>query len=339
MSDELHIKIDVVGHASPRWRGARSRMEAEHLNQELSEKRAHNVRAEVERILHTELPDMTIDVPAKGVGSHDLFPTASEDNAAVDRSVLVMVDLTTTVSTMSVRQRPPRKIYAATRLWKMSVLSITQGSGGFSAAHVRIKLQNGVTGHALTFSGFLIGGDLNPLANEKAPFNLGSRDVKAMTEQVGSTVTFLTDRPMDFDDWINRSGGGQSVRIVHAQLGVVRKKSTSFLQFVGVNSEPSSLVFELTSGWSLPTLDISVLAGALTAEGPNPGDHLVVKGGYDIVDGVARHPHSDGLLLSFPTGRSSLSDLAPAERRRLADFAANKARAIKTLLHYYKPAP
>lgn len=45
------VRITVVGHASTRWLGAKSRAEAERLNKALSDQRAENVRATVERIL------------------------------------------------------------------------------------------------------------------------------------------------------------------------------------------------------------------------------------------------------------------------------------------------
>jgi hypothetical protein len=37
MGDELVVRIDVVGHASKRWRAARTNEEADRLNQQLSE--------------------------------------------------------------------------------------------------------------------------------------------------------------------------------------------------------------------------------------------------------------------------------------------------------------
>jgi hypothetical protein len=46
-----------------------------------------------EAVVRRELPNLSIAVPSKGVGIHEPFPTAGEDNAAIDRSVLVTVEL------------------------------------------------------------------------------------------------------------------------------------------------------------------------------------------------------------------------------------------------------
>src|SRR5580704_2065434 len=89
----LAVRVNVVGHASPRWRTARNTAEADRLNQRLSEMRAKNIHAAVEEILKRELPSLPITVSWKGVGSHDGFPTVGDDNPAVDRSVMVTLDL------------------------------------------------------------------------------------------------------------------------------------------------------------------------------------------------------------------------------------------------------
>jgi hypothetical protein len=74
---DLSVRINVIGHAGPRCNGAKNAAEAERLNQHLSELRAQNVRRAVQEILAGELPGMAIDVPSRGVGSREKFPTAS----------------------------------------------------------------------------------------------------------------------------------------------------------------------------------------------------------------------------------------------------------------------
>src|SRR4051812_7007816 len=110
--DNIQVKVNVVGHASPRWRGAKNPIEASKLNQALSEVRARNVQAAVAGMLKHEIPVLTIQVPAAGVGSSQLFPTASETNAAVDRSVVVTIDIVSSLDATRLQPRPPRKIYA-----------------------------------------------------------------------------------------------------------------------------------------------------------------------------------------------------------------------------------
>jgi hypothetical protein len=343
MPDELKVRITVVGRASKRWRGAHSQAEADKLNQKLSEARAKTIRASVEAILRKELPNLKIEAADKGVGSRDPFPTAGEDNAAVDRSALVMVDLVTTSSNTKIQLRPPRKVYARTRLWQMTVLALADISNGAQATFARIKLKNGVTGRSLNFSGYFFGGNLDPITALKAlkdaksnPFDLGRASPGSLMGPVGSTVTFMTDQAMDFDDWINRDGGGQYARIIHAEVGAIRKKSASMLQFISVDSSPGTLTFDVSGGWTLLDVDVSVVSGKLVAEGDNPGDMMEVKGEYGIVDVAGAHRNSDGVLLSFPTEKAGLSDLADSDRKRLSDFVVNKARAIKALSDSFK---
>lgn len=50
------VRIHLVGHASPRWRSARSAREADRRNAELSEARAQAVRAAVEELVREALP-------------------------------------------------------------------------------------------------------------------------------------------------------------------------------------------------------------------------------------------------------------------------------------------
>lgn len=91
--DSLSVRITCEGHASRRWRGAHSKLEAAALNYGLSEHRAQGVYDQVERMIKQQLPGLPIAVRKRAFGSSKPFPTAGEDNAAVDRSVVVMIDL------------------------------------------------------------------------------------------------------------------------------------------------------------------------------------------------------------------------------------------------------
>ena len=46
--------------------------------------------------------------------------------------------------------------------------------------------------------------------------------------------------------------------MVNAGIGLIRKRETTFLQFTSLDTEPGSLVFEYSKGWSLPKLDLGV---------------------------------------------------------------------------------
>ncbi|MGC2414065.1 MAG: hypothetical protein WA459_15360 [Stellaceae bacterium] len=327
MSDNLIVRLTVVGHASKRWLGARSQAEAERLNQQLSEARAQNLRKPVEDIIKRELPGVKIEVPATGVGSHEGFPLAGENNAAIDRSVVVMIELTTTHAGSRTEFRP-RKLYVPSKFWELEVVAMVDVSGGIDGTFMRIVIRNAMSGHKLTLAGYLFGGYLDP----KNPFHFGSKhppNPNDTLKPVGNKVTFTTKEAEDFDFFIG-SENGQWVRVVHAGVGVIRKRETTFLQFTGLDTHPSSLVFEYKKGWALPTLNISVVTGILKVEGPVPSDFvddtkMVTVPTQDV------HHNYDGLLLSFPTGEAGLHDLTSKDQQRLTDFVTNKARAIAAL--------
>src|SRR5262245_57448768 len=54
------VRITAEGHASRRWKSARSADEAARLNQLLSDARARTIYAEVEKIVKTVLPSFPI---------------------------------------------------------------------------------------------------------------------------------------------------------------------------------------------------------------------------------------------------------------------------------------
>lgn len=329
--DNLIVRITVVGHASQRWRNAGSAAEADSLNQQLSEFRADNVRRLVEDIVRRELPGFKIEVPGRGAGSREGFPVASENNAAINRSVVVSIDLTTTQPQSNTQSRPIR-LYAPSKFWRLQVLEYVGGSlfGGRNA-HIRISIENIWTGRELIMSGFVYGGSFDP--DPKHVFN-PDVDVKTrptdLLKPFSKKIALETDNAEDFSYWTG-SSNSQMVRVVHDQVGVVRKVSTTFLQFTGLHTySPGSLVFEWKKGWTLGTLNISVATGSLQVEGDVPSDY-VGSTRMVTIDSVSRHNNFDALVVSFPTGKSSLHDLTVDDQKRLTDFATNKSRAIAAI--------
>jgi hypothetical protein len=332
MGDELIVRIDVVGHASRRWRGARTPAEAEQLNQQLSEARAQSIRRAVEAIVKTELPGIPIEVPARGVGSRQPFATASEDNAAVDRSVVVTIDVAH-VQTGSKVERRPTRIYTPSKFWMLKVLTVMGGSGiGAKGTFMRIAIKNPFTGRQLKMAGYLFGGAFSPSPKDLFQFDADkNQNPKDLDKPIGDEVNFQTDEAEDFGYWVG-SEDGQFVRVVHNKLGLIRKRELTFLQFTRLDDyHPGSLVFEYEKGWSLPALNISVVSGFLKVEGDVPSDY--VDGTKLVtVPKVDVRQNYDGLLLSFPTGESGLNNLTSRDRQRLTDFATNKSRGIRALV-------
>jgi hypothetical protein len=57
MQTQTHVSVLLVGHASPRWKSAKSAAEADKENLELSERRVRSVRQAVEKIIRFKLKD------------------------------------------------------------------------------------------------------------------------------------------------------------------------------------------------------------------------------------------------------------------------------------------
>jgi hypothetical protein len=335
----LAVRVEVVGHASPRWRGARNAVEAARLNQALSEARAKNVRVGIEQILKREIPNLPIQVPAKGVGSTQLFPTASEDNAAVDRSVVLTIDLVTTDQSYAARPKPPRRIYTPSRVWTFSVLSMTTTGGiGYVQIFLKIGLRNPFSGKTALFSGWLAGG--GGAKSVKDSFKI-SRDKPSLDQIVGKSINFTVAEPMDFEDWSHGGPGQVEFKGLEARLGKVEvkfglKTKMTYLVFPWVKTDPDMLIFDSKPfGIGLLGAESYLVYGKLHMV-ENPGDFLELPSPDDLVPVTTRHSNNDALLISFPTGKSQLSDLSEMERKKLREFTINKARAIDALSKSYQ---
>jgi hypothetical protein len=251
-----------------------------------------------------------------------------------------MVDLVWTVRSAKLKPLPPRQIYTPSTFWELKIVDLFGGSAGVRGSFLRIKLRNPFTKRELALAGYIAGGDLaigpstfkkpDPSKKQKAPFK--PDPMQLPTGQVGHEVTFETPQ-MDFQDWIN-GGSGQWVRLVHSHIKTgITKSLTSFLQFLEVDTYPDSLVFDLTKlGWGLskPEVDVQVLSGWLTAEN-NPSDFVLTPTLPDVIPSLSTHRFGDGILLSFPTGKSGLQDLTSRQRHELLDYVTLKIHNIYAL--------
>jgi hypothetical protein len=341
-NETLAVRITCVGRASRRWRSTTSSAAAASLNQRLSEHRAKTIYDYVESIVKVELPNLPIALREKALGSTSPFPTASEDNAAVDRSVLLMVDLVRTRSAEKIVPRAPRRVYVPSIYWTLKVVGLVGATGvGFRPSLLRVTIRNPLSGKELSLSGPIFGGDLDisPGMFKKIPkvkpfkFDKPTDILKQLHDgQVGKEVSFDTPL-MDFDDWIN-GASGQLVRVVHTHIKTgVTKTQTTFLQFVSVDTHPGSLVFDLKKlGFRLgmPDLDIQVQSGILTADN-HPEDTVLTPTPDDRVPVQVITNHADGILVSFPTGKSSWKDLTSSQRDEIRRFLMNAVAGIRAL--------
>jgi hypothetical protein len=320
-SGEFSVRITVVGHASARWKGANSVAEAARLNQALSEQRARNVQRVVEQILKRELPTVNIAVGLKGVGSQ--FPAEPErpqDNEAINRSVVVRVELSHTLPGEKVVARPPMRIDARSRFWYVRVTHLQSAALGLGAGRVNLVLRNAISKKETTFGAWIGGGGI--AANPGDWFAKQKPDA-----QVGKELFFETDEAMGFDEF-----KGQLIRIgsVAAKLGI--GASYTYLAFAFLGDGAKFLPFDHGFKVGKPSLQASVMTGWLEMTGKIPGDWWEVDSLPDIIPIEYKSKYADGVVLSFPTGQANLSDLTAKDRQRLEDFVTNEARNIGVLL-------
>lgn len=181
-SDRPHttrVTMTVVGHASPRWKGARSHGQADARNVELSHRRERVVRDRVQQYLRDALPDQqlafqyatspdagadlfddraTIDIASSAVGSQQTLKEAGNAGRAADdptmRRVDVSISLSSAIDTaLESTIKESREVSGATRDWaiKMGVgLQVEEGvgGGGFS-----FQLKNRKTGREVDGTG------------------------------------------------------------------------------------------------------------------------------------------------------------------------------------------
>jgi hypothetical protein len=285
------------------------------------------VQRAVEEILKRELPGLPIVVPAKGVGSKEGFPTASEINAGIDRSVVVTVDLAVARRLLETRPSAPARIYMPSKLWTLKVISMFRGAGlGYVQVFLKVSLENPHTGKNIILSGWLAGG--GAAADVKDSFKI-DKDQPDLGGQIGDEVTFHTNEALTFDEW-----SSVMARLEKVEASFIVKASLTQLKFTNVETDPDTLAFDRSVGVGLISADAFLVAGRLTREGPNPGDHLELPS----KDNIWIHPtdhHYYGLLLSFPTGKADLNDLTDKDRKSLREFVINKARAIASLSDAY----
>jgi hypothetical protein len=367
------ICITCEGHASRRWRGARSEAEAAALNQRLSDHRARVVYDKVAEMVQYELPGFPIAVRDRAVGARHPFPTASEDNATIDRCVAVMVDLVWTRPGQNVIPRPLKKMWPQHVYWEIRLIDyVVANAFTVEVGYARVGIRSPSSKKELILGGPIFGTDLSVVdllsAIKSGPTKLreilkfrkvidfkklkdlkdawkleqfidkvGSRLSKG---QMGKTVSFTTP-PMDFDDWMNK-GEGQQIIFLHSEAKTgLTKSSADDMIIEGVDTDPTML--EWGHDWlkfykGTPDLNLHVERGVLTPQN-DPQDYLLVHDprGPQVVDFEVASKTHDLTLVSFPTGKSGWNDIGRRQQEELKNFVHEKARAIHARAVLAKP--
>jgi hypothetical protein len=247
--------IEVVGHASPRWRGARSAEEADEKNWRLAERRAEAVAIEVEAALRDLLPDRelvfdrryeirqgepvdALDEPAdirlsaEARGSTETLLEAGARGRTADDDPMRRVDVRVTLHSATETeveedvQRTERKP-GATRDWALWMAGEAGAEVGAKAAAVAVQLRNRKTGKTGTYAGWISGAGV-------------AAGISIAKTSAADFEPFRTAEPMSFADF-----DGATFSIVSAGFGFgvfgAEWAKFRFQRFVGGQPVPGGI--------------------------------------------------------------------------------------------------
>jgi hypothetical protein len=181
------LRVTIVGHASPRWRGAATDADADKRNEKLANQRAESVFAITERLLRDRLgqdvvieknvtvvpgmeqPDLVLS--ASGEGSRDALQDKHKSRSSddeYDRRVEVSIDLLRTLDVKSGRSLPSEQ--AKTRLWAVTINRLKVVRAFLGVGGVEITIRNRKTGKEVLATAKLYGvarPKLNPFSTEE----------------------------------------------------------------------------------------------------------------------------------------------------------------------------
>jgi hypothetical protein len=356
---EYGVRINVIGHASARWRGARNAAEAQKLNQALSEQRAASVQRVVETVLRTVLPKVSVaraeagssgkklrgfELGAEGVGSRDpLHPGGGpQENDPANRSAVLTLWWGTKRTRPDIQMRSGI-IDARSRAWRLDVLNLTTIGVDVAASYIVLRLTNMFSHRSRIYHGTLVGigiaiSDLKKIFD---PSKIGPTDllkIPKIGQPVGSGY-FVTDRYVGFDDF-----NGLWVRVGELDVGIAVPKlkkigvgyKTGFLSFYSLGPDAMQIVFANSFGLKNGNkAEGAVVTGHISPLEPNPGDTVEVP---DMIADFSGTPvvntslFSDGVVVMFDTGKASL---AGVDRQTVEAFTTNWAKNMKVIGETY----
>jgi hypothetical protein len=344
---DFSVRITVIGRASRRWKGTTSQATADANNYYLSLDRAKAVYEWLVPILKTNIrtpgvkiepissgPPKGLEVGPTAVGSAaPLVKGPPDENAAANRSVQVSVEVIVTHYFREFKTRPKR-ISARTRSWTAKVMDLTQVSAALSGGRIDLVLRNNYSMKEMKAHAYLAGG------------NVSTSVVPSLTRgtgPIGDEVSFDANRTMGFDDfngvfvqvvemagsfaannpaipgWVPVLGGGPGV-----------KTKGMYITFLNLGSRAEKLFFYKNTSvtWGSSGAHYSLVSGRLALDGTNPGDWVEDGVIYVDIPRANQDTTMDGIVVSFPTEKSGVSDIAPDDQKRLKDFAISQAKRI-----------
>lgn len=303
------FRVQIIAHASPRWRGAQNAPDADRRNLELSQRRAEAVRWEVENLLAQHLgtgasvdvdvtvvdEDDTVGVKTEARGSRDTLPEARGDrfdDAQQRRRVDVIVDSSQRVSGVAEAGRPLLTLPTASKFWHVSVDLEAGGAVGAAGSLLTLTLTNDRTGQTMEGRVWALGG--GPKASIGASASIWS-----------DPTGFSTDAPLNFSDfdgtWVRYTTLGINLLFIGYEK--------SYISFVGLGSGAQSID---VGGWNTGTAGIggSVVAGKLSLVGPYPPTRIPIEDSDKVSVPYERtESGKDVHRVLFATESATLSDL------------------------------
>lgn len=235
----LVADVQIVGQASPRWRGAHSEADRIEKNQRLSENRAAAVKRVIEPTLKhalarmnqtfqydvsypddSAIPDNTVVIGASGLGQSDAILAAHGDKRNNDPNFR-RVDVRIRIA-QQLQENVPRRVVSAykqstkTRFWYVSVAAgVTVAAGSLLFVQLRNQYDQTATGQAIV-GGAGIGFTAVP------GFDKGAKG----SASFGDETPFYTSVPVGFEAF-----DGAGIRYTSASVGLFVGYELDYLTF------------------------------------------------------------------------------------------------------------
>jgi hypothetical protein len=324
------LRVKIVAHASPRWRGAKDTNEADAHNMELSRRRMEQIRDVVDVRLQDKLgPHAKIDydleyaqpdepgsvvVTQESHGSHDALREAKGNRGRNDpyfRRVDLYIDDTATTRDYAGVSTPRRtaRFGMKTTHWQVMVGVTASASLVGAAGVVALRLRNADTGREGDFHIIGVG--------------VGTIGVSASKAVSDDYTDFYTDNPVGFADF---DGAGVNFSSFGVGLVLVDYEK-SYLTFPSMGEGAKDID---VSGWNVgAALKVggSSISSRLGADGVGPpSDEYEVHSDYDETSMDRKSTKGDLYMAFFETGKYVLPPKDRTELRKFVDVATERFR-------------
>jgi hypothetical protein len=323
-SQARKLRVTIVGHASPRWRGAANDADADQRNERLARQRADQVFLIVERLLRNRLgqdvvieknvtiaagndqPDLVLT--ARGDGSREARedehkPRSSDDD--YDRRVEVGIDLAVPREVKVGRSLPSEQ--AKTKEWSVTINRLRVVRAFAAGGGIEVVIRNRKTGKEVVATAKLYGTGgprLNPFATEE---ETGTKRVWFNTTDEVAISEFEGTR-IFVERWDVIVGIGERfLNVSFPELSRYGPRTTATMwHHFGVGIKPNGFL----------------LWGRLHIW--NDTDDWVDQE-ETVVDSTLKRRSSEGLLIVFPTASSQVPS---ADLLRLDEFVTTWCRRL-----------